>query len=233
MIKPGPGVSGLKEGDRVSGGALGFDGRANVPATQLHVINDLPQPDELCILEPIACAVTGLDHCLLRPGDRVTLIGCGFMGAMILQGLLRSFAERVMVIEKDPVRLKLAQRLGAKDVWNPSHVNWPERLQELQALGVDTVVDCTGVQAGLDLATQICRCGGRINLFGWNKGSRTVDASHWHMQGLTVVNSSPSAASRDPFPVAIRMLRAGIIDLEPLVTHVVPLEEYPACSRKL
>jgi threonine dehydrogenase-like Zn-dependent dehydrogenase len=232
VVKVGPGVSALKVGDRVSSGALGFAERANVNATSLYAINDPSLADEHCILEPVACAVTGLDHCALRPGDRLALIGCGFMGAMILQGLLRSFAERVIVIEMNPVRLKLARQLGATDVWNPDDADWTERLRELQALGMDTVVDCTGAQAGLDLTTQICRRGGRINLFGWNKASRTVDTNHWHLAGLTIVNSSPSAALRDPFPVAVRLLQAGIINLKPLITHVVPLDEYPRLLSK-
>ena len=43
-----------------------------------------------------------------------------------------------------------------------------------------------------------------------------------------MVNSSPGAQLRDPFPPAIRLLEKGVIDLEPLVTHVVSLDEYPA-----
>jgi threonine dehydrogenase-like Zn-dependent dehydrogenase len=211
----------------VSSGALGFSQVANAPAASLYVINDSQLADEHCLLEPVACAVTGLDHCAVRPGDRVALIGCGFMGAMILQGLLRSFADRVIVIEKEPARLALARQLGARDGFSPDDPDWPTRLAELRALSVDTVVDCTGAQAGLDLATQLCRRGGRINLFGWNKASRTFDANTWHLMGFTVVNSSPSAALRDPFPVAVRMLQSGIIQLKPLITHTVSLEEYP------
>jgi len=227
VLKVGSGVQGFQVGDRVSGGGLGFSECTNARATNLYVLNDANLADEHCTLEPVACAVTGLDHCALRAGDRLALIGCGFMGAMILQGLLRSFAERVVVIEKDPVRIKLAKQLGAKEVHDPGDTNWPDRLRELQSLDIDTVVDCTGAQAGLDLATQICRRGGRINLFGWNKATRTVDTSHWHMHGLTIVNSSPSAGLRDTFPVAVRMLQSGIINLKPLVTHVVSLDEYP------
>ena len=98
----------------------------------------------------------------------------------------------------------------------------------------DVVVDTTGHQAGLDLATDIVKRGGLINLFGWLKGaSATFDPTKWHMGGFTVVNSSPSAQIRDPFPPAIRMIDSGIIRLEPLVTHVVPLAEYPGLMRNI
>ena len=72
------------------------------------------------------------------------------------------------------------------------------------------------------------RPGGRINLFGWIKGTEaTFNPSTWHGKGITIVNSSPSARLRDTFPAAIRLIRNGVIDLEPLVTHVVPIDEFP------
>jgi threonine dehydrogenase-like Zn-dependent dehydrogenase len=228
VVRLGPAVTQVKVGDRVSGGGLGFSQWATVPAAELCLINDPELPDEECLLEPVACAVNGLDHCRLRVGDRVALIGCGFMGAMILQGLLRSFAERVIVIEKEPARLALARQLGAREAYSPADADWPRQLEALKALSLDTVVDCTGAQAGLDLATQLCRRGGLINLFGWNKGPRNFDANTWHLMGLTIVNSSPSAGTRETFPVAARALRAGIIKLKPLISHVVTLDEYPA-----
>ena len=41
------------------------------------------------------------------------------------------------------------------------------------------------------------------------------------------MNSSPAAQLRDPFPPAIRLIDKGIINLQPLVTHVVDIDEYP------
>jgi threonine dehydrogenase-like Zn-dependent dehydrogenase len=96
------------------------------------------------------------------------------------------------------------------------------------------VVDATGSQAGLDLATEIVRRGGLINLFGWIKGeAATFNPTKWHGGGFTVVNASPSSQLRDPFPPAIRLIHQGIIDLRPLVTHVVPLMQYPALMQQI
>ena len=53
------------------------------------------------------------------------------------------------------------------------------------------------------------------------------------MNGITVVNSAPNSALRDPWPAAIRLLDRGIIDLEPLVSHVVPLKEYPTLLKEV
>ena len=82
-------------------------------------------------------------------------------------------------------------------------------------------------QQGLDLSSKIVKNGGRLNLFGWNHGTGAFPGDIWHMRGITVVNSAPGSAERDPWPAAIRLLERGFINLRPLVSHIVPLEQYP------
>jgi threonine dehydrogenase-like Zn-dependent dehydrogenase len=226
VVKVGPNVTGFKEGDRIAGG--GFATLRNLPAARAYKLPASELADNYWIVEPVSCIVTGLDHCRLRPGDRVVLIGCGFMGLMLLQGLLHSFAEQVTVVDIAPERLALAQQLGATEVYNSAQEDGAELAQSLKARTIDVVVDTSGSQAGLDLAADVVKRGGIINLFGWIKGqTATFDPTKWHTGGFTVVNSSPSSQLRDPFPPAIQLLHKGIIDLRPLVTHVAPLQEYP------
>jgi threonine dehydrogenase-like Zn-dependent dehydrogenase len=48
-----------------------------------------------------------------------------------------------------------------------------------------------------------------------------------------VVNAAPNSRIREVFEPAIRLMATGIIDLEPLVTHVVPLEEAADLMRRV
>ncbi|NJN81165.1 MAG: zinc-binding dehydrogenase, partial [Caldilineaceae bacterium] len=131
-------------------------------------------------------------------------------------------------------RLDLAKQLGATEVYNLAEIDAGELAPTLKAREIDIVVDSTGSQSGLDLATDIVRRGGLINLFGWIKGqSASFDPTKWHLGGFSIVNSSPSSRLRDPFPPAIQMIDKGIIDLRPLVTHVVPLAEYPSLMESI
>ena len=232
VAKVGRAVSGLKEGDRVAGG--GFANLRNLPAKAVYKIPDSDLADEFWVVEPVSCAVTGLDHCRIRPGDRVAMIGTGFMGLLILQGLLHTPISQLVAIDVVQDRLDLAKKLGVKETFNAAQIDKTQLVQELKPREFDVVVDTSGNQAGLDLATDITRRGGLINLFGWIKGAHaTFDPTKWHGGGFTLVNSSPSSQLRDPFPLAIRMMHQGIFDLRPLVTHVATLTDYPALMDKI
>jgi threonine dehydrogenase-like Zn-dependent dehydrogenase len=227
VTKVGRAVKGLKEGDRVAGG--GFATLRNLPAARVYPIPPSELADEFWVVEPVSCAVTGLDHCRVRPGDRVAVIGAGFMGLLILQGLLRAPVDQLVAVDVVQGRLDLARSLGVPETYNAAQMERNELVETLRQRSYEVVVDTSGSQAGLDLATDIVKRGGLINLFGWIKGeSAAFNPTKWHTGGFTVVNSSPSSQLRDPFPVAIRMIHQGIFDLRPLVTHVAPLERYPA-----
>ena len=224
VLKVGAGIGHLKEGDLVTGVGLGFTEVQTRSASGLYVLPSGNVKPQDWIVEPVSCVVTGLDHCKLKAGDRVAVVGCGFMGQMFVQALSRSLLDRLVVIDIDPARLDMAKRFGATDVFNANDLD----PQSLRNLWLDTVVDCSGTQAGLDLSSQIVKDGGRLNLFGWNHGTGSFPGDVWHMRGLTVVNSAPNSAERDPWPAAIRLLDRKLIDLGPLVSHVVTLDEYPS-----
>ena len=226
VAKIGDGVTGFKEGDRVAGG--GFANVRNLSAQRVFKIPESDLPDEYWIVEPVSCAVTGIDHCQIQPGNRIVLVGCGFMGLLILQGLLRYPLDDLIVLDIVQSRLDLAQRLGVGEVYNTAEADLSDLSQELKSREIDVVVDTSGSQAGLDLSTDIAKRGGRINLFGWLKGqTASFDPTKWHLGGFTVVNSAPASKLRDTFGPAIRLIHKGIIDLKPLVTHTAALEDYP------
>ncbi len=224
VVACGANVTRFKEGDWVTGCGLGFTEFCNVSEWGLHKVPGTGRPEDW-IVEPVSCVVTGIDHCNLRAGDRIAIVGGGgFMGLMFVQALAKSLVDRLVVIDIDPKRLEMAKQFGATDVVDARNAD----VAALQSLGLDTVVDCSGSQKGLELSSQIVKRGGRLNLFGWNHGTGQFPGDLWHMNGLTVVNSAPNSAVRDPWMPAIRLLERGQINLRPLVSHVVSLDEYPA-----
>ena len=226
ITEVGEGVRGFEVGDRVAGG--GFAQVRNAPARSLYQVPDSDLPDNHLIVEPVSCVVTGMDHCQLKAGERLAMVGCGFMGLMMIQGLAGAGADQFIALDVDDKRLELALEMGATEAHNVTDKGFDEVKHDLERRGIDVVVDTSGSQSGLDLATDIVRRAGRINLFGWIKGEEaTFNPSTWHGKAISIVNSSPAAQMRDPFPPAIRLLLNRTIELEKLVTHTCTIDEYP------
>lgn len=232
VIKVGADVTGFAEGDRVAGG--GFASVRNLSVERAYKIPDSDLADQFWIVEPVSCAVTGLEHCRIQPATKVAVIGCGFMGQLLIQGLLHSPLGDLIGIDINQDRLDLAAQMGVGELYNLSEIEAADLAPELKEREVDVVIDTTGAQPGLDLATDIVRRGGIINLFGWIKGARaSFDPTKWHLGGFTVINSAPGSRLRDPWPAAIQLIHNGVYDLRSLVTHVVPLEQYPTLMGKI
>ena len=232
VTKVGSGVRDIGEGARVASVALGFDGIKNCSTEDIYVLPESDLADEYWLVEPVSCVVTGLDTAPLRPADNVVVIGCGFMGLMFVQALSQFYTYDLIAIDLVEKRLKLAKSLGAQLTYNPKEIDASELVSELRARSIDVVFDCSGKAAGLNLATKIVRQGGHINLFGCIREEVTINGSEWHGGAFNLVSSSPGAKIRDPFPPAIRFLERGLIDLRPLVTHIVSLEDYPALLKE-
>ena len=232
VTKVGSGVPDIEEEMRVASVALGFDGIKNCSTEDLYILPESDIADEYWLVEPVSCVVTGLDTAPLRPADNVAVIGCGFMGLMFVQALSRFYTHDLIAIDLVEERLKLAESLGAEFTYNPKEIDASELISELRARPIDVVFDCSGKAAGLNLATKIVRQGGHINLFGCIREEVTFNGAAWHGGAFNLVSSSPGAKIRDPFPPAIRFIERGIIDLKPLITHIVSLEDYPALLKE-
>jgi threonine dehydrogenase-like Zn-dependent dehydrogenase len=107
-----------------------------------------------------------------------------------------------------------------------------EAVQELTGGTLcDRVLEVTGRQAPLDLASQLVRVRGRLVIAGFHQdGRRTVDLQLWNWRGLDVVN----AHERDPAAYvrgmrdAVDAVARGELDPAPLYTHEFSLGEIAA-----
>jgi threonine dehydrogenase-like Zn-dependent dehydrogenase len=91
----------------------------------------------------------------------------------------------------------------------------------------DIVFEAGGAQATLDLASTLCRTGGRLVIAGYHQdGMRTVDLSLWNWRGLDIVNAHEHEASRHVTGMrrAFGLVQRGVLDLDALFTHRVGLD---------
>ena len=191
----------------------GLAPHVRVPASACHPISPALPPHVAALVEPLSTVVHGVRQARPFPGETALVIGAGPIGLMFV-ALLRLAGLRVGVLERSEARAELAGELGAED---------------LDGAAADIVVDAVGSQLGtaLDRAAK----GGRLLLFGVNAQARTELAQERITRDeLTILGSF---VGQDVFPDAIRLLEGGRLDLEPLVTHRIGLDELPAAVEEL
>jgi threonine dehydrogenase-like Zn-dependent dehydrogenase len=226
IAKIGPGVTAFQPGDKVA--------CLSSPSYRRHVLesvwNVAKIPDQsadlpLWICEPPACAVNGVQNSELRLGDKVALLGCGYMGLLVLQVLPRESFTRLVVADPDKDRLALARKFGAAEAYDPNETNLQALADEIG--GFDVVIEASGVKGTLTTATHMARTGGVLNIFGWHAGEETLPTHDWHYKGLRVLNTSPMfVADFTPyFRAAVGLMGTGRIDQRELITHRCPVAE--------
>ncbi|HET9225536.1 MAG TPA: alcohol dehydrogenase catalytic domain-containing protein [Thermoanaerobaculia bacterium] len=214
----GPGVQGLAAGQPVTALAL----RAYAEYDLVKADSVLPLPGSLAdrpvLGEPMACAVNVMRRSGVREGDTVVLLGTGFLGTLLLQLLKRHKPGRVIAVSRRRMDPALAESLGVEVLTYEDQVPG----------GADVVIEATGRQGPLDLATNLVRVRGRLIVAGYHQdGPRTVNMQLWNWNGIDVINAHERdlAVYRSGMEEGVRLLAAGELDLEPLITHTFPLEE--------
>jgi threonine dehydrogenase-like Zn-dependent dehydrogenase len=233
----GEGVSAFAIGDRVamlSGNAFAERDFA-APESLVKLPAELagkPFPGE-----PLACAVNIFRRSDILPGQRVAIVGVGFLGAALTALAVRAGA-RVVALSRRVAALDKAEELGASAtvrLEDPSQAV-RDAQQCAGGEGYERVIECVGSQAALDVASGLAAVRGRLVIAGYHQdGDRRVNMQEWNWRGLDVIN----AHERDPaqyrrgMEEAIDLVVRGEFDPWPLFTHEFPHEDIAAAFEAL
>jgi threonine dehydrogenase-like Zn-dependent dehydrogenase len=189
------------------------------------VLADLPFPGEA-----VGCAVNVFRRSQIEPGQKVAIVGIGFLGALLTQ-LASAAGAEVIAISRRQYALEIAESCGAAHTFSMEQ-EWWQIVDQVKQLTreqfCDVVIECVGKQAPLDLAGQLTTTRGRLVIAGYHQdGLRQVNMQSWNWQGLDVIN----AHERDPrcyqegMQLAIEATVKGTMNPSPLCTHLFGLSE--------
>ncbi|MBC8130311.1 MAG: alcohol dehydrogenase catalytic domain-containing protein [Rhizobiaceae bacterium] len=211
-------------------GAPPFDGamtqRIWVPKSQLVALPADFTPLDGVMLEPLGVAIHAVDLAKPRLLERVTLLGCGPIGLLILQVLKAAGAGDIVAVDPQEHRRAMASTLGAVEVFGS--------VEELRAArgneGAPLVVEATNAPEGLRDAVVATKIGGRTVIVGIPDGDNyTLPAAETRRRGLKIKFARRMG---EVYPRAIALVAAGRVDVTSMVTHQVGLEEGPDAFRK-
>jgi len=191
------------------------------PAKALHKINRDVPTERACLAEPLACVWHAFEKTNVVPGESVAILGAGPIGLLFLMLFKSAGAGKVFVIEPTEFRRKTAQRLGADLVINPKTEDAAGEVKAITRIGVDVAVDAAG--SLLPEALELVRRGGRVILFGVNQhAERSLNQYAITRYEASILGSY---IQRTAFPKVVRVLEAGLLPVEKLITHRLRLNE--------
>jgi threonine 3-dehydrogenase len=184
-------------------------------------------PDKIAaVLDPLGNAV----HTVMAANvsaKSVLVTGTGIIGLMSITVAKAAGASRIFATDLDPKRRALAKKLGATEAFDPRDDQWIADIRKhCRGEGVDVLLEMSGASTALTQGFEALRNGGTAALLGLFGKPVTFDINKLVIfKGCTVLGIN----GRKMFETWYQMeelLLSGRLELEDIVTHEFPLEQF-------
>ncbi len=199
--------------NRTTLGIMGRDGAfadyLSLPIENLYPLPEAISNEQAVFIEPLAAACEIPQLVTIKPKDRVVVIGDGKLGLLCAQ-----------VLALTGCHITLLGRHSERHIWLAAKgLAVTSDIQEIPR-GADIIVEATGSPEGLAMATQLVRPRGTIVLKSTYHGEVLVNMTELVINEISVIGSRCG-----PFAPALRLLAAGMIEVEPLIHSRFPLTD--------
>lgn len=191
-----------------------------LPANVDYIMGAMTEPLAVCVR-----ALTERIH--LSTGQLVLVMGPGTIG--LLAALLSKAHGATVIVagtSKDTTRLELARTLGIDRVVAVDSEDLAEHVNSLAngTGGADVTVEAAGAVRSVEAAYRCTRKGGTIVQLGLFEGPITIDYSQIPFREFNIIGSFAHVWSS--FESALNLMDKGIVDVKPLVSAVLPLDDW-------
>jgi len=229
VVEVGCNVEGIKPGDRISywckmSGAFGQFNKIEPAKLAIAKLDESVSFDEGAVLELVGGTMRLMWDSGIRPADKVLILGQGPAGLILLQEAKLFSRGTAVTLDLIDWRLEKSRQLGADFAFNPAKAAKEEILDQVGE--VDLVIDAVGNSRGINLGIDLLRPGGRYVIFGHATEDQAIAMREICIKDLKVTGfSCPDEKNIDLINLGQRLVAAGEIQLKPLITHHVPLDD--------
>jgi 2-desacetyl-2-hydroxyethyl bacteriochlorophyllide A dehydrogenase len=201
-------------------------GRTNGACAELvavPAVNAFPLPNDLprhwgSLVEPLSCAVHGLDQVDIEVAGDYLIYGAGTMGLLLAQLAKDSGANHVEMVDTNPNRHALAKELGADSIAvSADELDRPQ--------GWDVVIDATGAVPAIEDGLRRVARGGTFLMFGVAKDDASARFSPFRVYN-DEIKIIGSMAVLHSFERALALLVKGVINSQAMITNQFSLDNY-------
>ncbi|WP_407678456.1 galactitol-1-phosphate 5-dehydrogenase [Candidatus Seribacter sulfatis] len=199
-----------------------------------HILYQLPTGfpfEHAAMIEAVSVAVHAVGRITIAPSDTCLVVGAGMIGLLVVQALRAAGCQKVIAVDIDEDRLELARRLGATDTINSKDKDVEEEiLAQTQGRGVVSSFEVVGATPTVQTAINTVRKGGSVVLVGNLAPEVDLPLQAVVTRELSLLGTCASAGE---YPQCIELMSNGSIQVDPLISATVSLEEGPSWFERL
>jgi alcohol dehydrogenase len=220
-------IGGWKFGNTINGTQAEY---LLVPSAQANLakIPDELTDEQVVLLADIASTgISAAESANLQIGDTVAIFAQGPIGLCATAGAKLKGASLIIAVESDPVRTRMAKRMGADIVLNQNEVDVVAEIKRLTGgKGVDVAIEALGTQATFENALRVIRAGGRLSSLGVYSGKLAIPPESF-AAGLAnqKIITTLCPGGKERMRRLIELVLHGRLDLVPLITHTFSLDK--------
>jgi Threonine dehydrogenase and related Zn-dependent dehydrogenases len=202
-----------------------------IRADFLYPIPDSMSYEKAALIEPLSVGLHAVRRGELKPGETVIIMGMGPIGIMTLLAARAAGAGRVIGVDLERFRLERALEMGADAVINLREEDGAEALNRLTGgRKADLAVETAGNGRAAQSALQSVRRGGRVVLVGLPQ----EDATPFNIPYIVDNEIDVRGVFRyhNTYPTGVAVMAAESLNLDPLVTDRMSLDETPLAFEK-
>ncbi|MBA3426318.1 MAG: S-(hydroxymethyl)glutathione dehydrogenase/class III alcohol dehydrogenase [Rubrobacter sp.] len=183
----------------------------------------------------IGCGVTtGIGAVIytagVEPGANVVVFGLGGIGLNVIQGARLAGADRIVGVDLNPAKKELAEQFGMTHFVNPEEVEGDlvPYLVDLTDGGADYSFECIGNVNVMRQALECCHRGWGVSVIIGVAGSgQEISTRPFQLVTGRVWKGTAfgGARGRTDVPKIVDWYMEGKIEIDPLITHTMPLED--------
>lgn len=213
-------------------GTSTFSEYSVVPEIALAKIHVDAPLEKVCLL---GCGITTgigavLNTAKVEKGDTVAVFGLGGIGLSVIQGARMAGAGRIIAIDINESKFEMAKQFGATDCVNPKSFDSPiqQVIVDMTDGGVDYSFECIGNVQIMRQALECCHKGwGESIVIGVAGAGQEISTRPFQLVTGRVWRGSAfgGVKGRSQLPGYVEDYMNGKIEIDPFVTHTMPLED--------
>lgn len=201
------------------GVAKGFADYVYPPEKNVYKVSEKLDLRTAALAEPLSCVIHGLDLIQIQSGATVVIYGLGSIGSLMVQMVKRAGAAKIIVVEREPEKQKLAVKLGADTAVDDRKI-----LELAKECNIDVVIECIGLKSTMEQAVKIAGKNAKVLLFGLGDPEQPIEINQFeaYTKELSIYTSylNPQTTKR-----AVAVLESGAIDAQSIISAELELEE--------